>query len=337
MDKKRYILIFITLVLVIGGSIFAWQEGWLTKTKQQDETANWQTYQNGGYGFEIKHPKNSQCKFSETDKGSFSFGRIELNVTDSKGLDLVDYVDNFIKNNVWTIATKENTITADTASVKVTYRFGGTNRYGEATFIENKGNIYTIGYTAGGFTCDEPQVFPQILSTFKFIGNGRIQDWESLIPDIKTTLKQIFPQVNFSDYPAKEVGIYKTEDITGDGALEALVDTSIYGANTESYILMMMEGSKTVAAKIKNKEGKISSDHLFMLGGGVSTGLTVGFLPIDNAIFEGSSQQDFTTGTHSACDVRAYKWNAVMKIFEFNEGLSNKIKTDVCSLPEMNN
>ena len=52
------------LIILVGGGFFAWQKGWLSKIpflqaiKNQNETADWQTYTNNQYGFEIKYPSD---------------------------------------------------------------------------------------------------------------------------------------------------------------------------------------------------------------------------------------------------------------------------------------
>jgi|GEM_PF-3286677 len=135
----------------------------------KEETSDWKTYTNKDYGFEIKYPKGNQCEFSEIEEGSFLFGRIELNVINSKGLNLDDYVEKFIADNDLIIETRETTSVANREGIKLTYRFGGTNRYGEVTFVKNNGNIYAIGYTGGTFLCNEPEIFSKMLSTFRFL------------------------------------------------------------------------------------------------------------------------------------------------------------------------
>ena len=85
-------------------------------------------------------------------------------------MSLSDYVDKFTNERTgdWNIEARKGGITAARESIKLEYRFGGANRYGEVTFIKNNENIYAIGFTAGGFTCDEPQIFPRMLSTLRF-------------------------------------------------------------------------------------------------------------------------------------------------------------------------
>lgn len=55
---KAIIIIIVLAVLVVGG-IYAYQywQGGEVKTPQENETANWQTYKNEEYGFEIDYPE----------------------------------------------------------------------------------------------------------------------------------------------------------------------------------------------------------------------------------------------------------------------------------------
>jgi hypothetical protein len=139
---------------------------------QQNQTTDWKTYTNNQYGFEIKYPRNGKCEFLEVKKQEpdFTYGRIELVIENSQSLDLSHFVDEFLLKNTenWTIEKKENITVVDNQAIRIGYRFGGLNRYGEAVFIENNQNIYLIGFTGGAFECSEPQIFDQMLSTLKF-------------------------------------------------------------------------------------------------------------------------------------------------------------------------
>ena len=50
------IILIIVGVLIVVGGIYWWQK---SKTNSADETADWQTYRNDEYGFEVKYPKVS--------------------------------------------------------------------------------------------------------------------------------------------------------------------------------------------------------------------------------------------------------------------------------------
>lgn len=169
------VIVLAVVLAGVGGAYFFKQQQakQVSKANVADATASWKTYANTQYGFEVKYPADTQCgQFSENSNGDFNFGRIEIAVLFPEGLDLNSFVDSYLSRNVSgefnTVESKKQVKINAGDAIKVAYRFGGTNRYGEVTFLENKRNVYGIGYTAGGFDCNEPQIFSQMLSTFKF-------------------------------------------------------------------------------------------------------------------------------------------------------------------------
>ncbi len=54
----KYLLIVVILSAIAGAGILAWQYLEIPKEEVKDETADWKTYKNDEYGFEIKHPND---------------------------------------------------------------------------------------------------------------------------------------------------------------------------------------------------------------------------------------------------------------------------------------
>lgn len=163
-------------------------------------TANWKTYTNAQYEFEVKYPADTQCgQFSKNGNGGFDFGRINIAIFDSKGIALNSFVDAYLSQNSKIFDTieskKEMNINAGNA-ITVAYRFGGTNRYGEMTFLKNNANIYVVGYTAGGFSCAEFKIFPQMLSTFKFTDKYQTVDLKDILKYSDSHEKNSFVKTN---------------------------------------------------------------------------------------------------------------------------------------------
>jgi hypothetical protein len=140
------------------------------------------TYHNEQFGFEFQYC--SECTLTEQSEGAHNPGggevylwiivgsRLEVYVSDSGGLSLTDYVSQVTAQleaggaSIGTVMPVAPVGGAD--AVTVQYRFGGLGRYGEATFFMRNGLVYDVEFTAGAFTCNEPQVYRGILSTFRF-------------------------------------------------------------------------------------------------------------------------------------------------------------------------
>lgn len=102
------IIIILIVVAILAGGILAWQCGWISKTptptptstptptptptSTPDETADWKTYTNEEYGFEVKYPDSwiidektyNTVKplyvLSLSNKQKFKTGRIEIDI-----------------------------------------------------------------------------------------------------------------------------------------------------------------------------------------------------------------------------------------------------------------
>lgn len=79
MNKKIFLVVILVIIVLVGG-VFAWQYSWLPKeeakiseTNLENETANWVTYRNEEYGFEVKHPPYAMISSDGDDSGAFRF------------------------------------------------------------------------------------------------------------------------------------------------------------------------------------------------------------------------------------------------------------------------
>ncbi len=150
-------------------------------------------------------------------------------------------------------------------------------------------------------------------------------DWESLLPSMRTALKQAFP--NGLVESADPISIYEKVDITGDGVPEAMVYLGIRGAAFSSISWMRIENGKPIVALFKQKDGKISPLE-FSAGASGPRGGGFGTLANKNAIYsEGYSMYGDSS---DFCSVDVYQWNSQTKIFEYNTGLSNEPQQDYC-------
>ena len=154
---------------------------------KKKETDDWKVYRNEEYGFEFQYPQiydqedYKSCRVSNVGESFYVGSRSSLDIVDSKGLDLATYVYEFIKEKEkkpynWKIEPEEGATIGENGAHKISYRFGGTDRYGTASFFKKDGKIFIFSFSAGNFVCDyeagsifEFDVYDQMLSTFKFI------------------------------------------------------------------------------------------------------------------------------------------------------------------------
>lgn len=158
-------------------------------------------------------------------------------------------------------------------------------------------------------------------------------NWESFIPAIKTTLGPTFLGEQVEEfYP---LSIFQKNDITGDGAEEALVDLGNGGAHTSFLTLMRIEKNKPTVAQFKQKDGK-TSPLIFLTGASAMNGENVVMLPEKNAIYAGHWEREVNNSSNSLanCNVEVYKWNLQTKIFDFSLSLSSEIKPIFCQKVE---
>lgn len=177
-----------------------------------------------------------------------------------------------------------------------------------------------------------PAPAPAPTSTQPAPQNPKPVNWDDLIPEIRKVLAPAFMDVKIEQ--SSPISIFQTGDITGDGIPEALVYLGSGGAYTSYLTLMMLdENGKPVAAKFKQKNGKIST-LLFLAGASVKNGQSAALAPEKKAVYSGSWRID-DSGKLAACGINAYQWNGQTKIFEFNSALSKEIKPDFCGKIEI--
>ena len=156
------------------------------------------------------------------------------------------------------------------------------------------------------------------------------RDWQAMTPVIREALKREsgrnpeFRRVE-ENHP---IQIGRTADVTGEGALEALVYLGTGGASTDELTVMRIEHDKPVLALFRGRDGKVSS-MVFAEGASVMHTDGVDLLPPEHSVF--SVHYDYSgNGKLHQCDGAAYTWNSHAKTFDYNLRLTKKITQTSC-------
>jgi hypothetical protein len=145
------------------------------------ETTDWKTYRNDELGIEFQYPKiydedekYKLCRVSVSNESISIADRIWINIFDSQGLSLKDYVDKQIKN--FNLQVKEETLTEN--KIGLSYRLPGSMAYGTTVYKKNslrdENKIYQVVLERPNDLCDFDNisvfdVLDHLLSTFRFL------------------------------------------------------------------------------------------------------------------------------------------------------------------------
>ena len=205
--NRKYILVAIILISIIGVGIFGYQYFWspisfeltpLSIEKVEDQTANWEIYRNEEYGFEIKYPQDWRV---EEEKGSFGYmGFISFIVNFKSPQDpgpynklaIIDNKDRFELEEYYA-KLKEEVLKGKEADYQVYFPFVdyvpkkkltiNDNYFYQFMFpgvVAEKGTIFSYGkyiFDFGTFLLKvgntdivhRLETYDQMLSTFKFL------------------------------------------------------------------------------------------------------------------------------------------------------------------------
>jgi hypothetical protein len=79
------------------------------------------------------------------------------------------------------------------------------------------------------------------------------EEWKAVLPTVQEIVKKEFRDEARGQNPIR---IYLTDDVTGDGKPEALIDFGCCGAYTDEMTVMRMEDGKPVLALFQANHGR---------------------------------------------------------------------------------
>lgn len=156
-----------------------------------------------------------------------------------------------------------------------------------------------------------------------------IAKWKALLPAINKVLKEHHFKCH-PDWvpPSLDTRIVDAADFSSGGSV-ALVDYCNGGAYTIWIVAMNLKDGRPVLSRFRKANGQ--DEHVeFLSGSSVMHSVRAELAPGKNAIYD--FHWDYgQTGRLQDCWIKAYVWNAKMRVFELNSELSKHATQSRCS------
>jgi len=172
--------IVIILIVFIAGGIFAWQYFGVPGEEVKDETADWKTYENEEYGFEVKYPADWMVDektyntmkqlyiVSFSNQQELEGGRVEIDIQTTKASSVLDWAQEAYGSPLEEIRLKEG-ITGQQFK----------EEEGIFTALLKDDFLYQFILKQEPRKSEIETTYNQMLSTFRFIGADETADWQT--------------------------------------------------------------------------------------------------------------------------------------------------------------
>jgi hypothetical protein len=142
-------------------------------------------------------------------------------------------------------------------------------------------------------------------------------------------LKSLFNnQLKLCNDERRWIDVVQTDDVTGDGTAEALVEYCHMGAYTSEATLLQLEIGNPVPAGFRDEKGN-PIQPTFLRGASVRNGENAALLPQFHAVYAIHWHTD-DSGMPAECTVDAYAWSSKTGTFNANRKLSQKVAQTEC-------
>ncbi len=183
-------------------------------SENQNKIIKYKTYRNEEYGFEFKYPaiydekeEFQSCGLKENINTIEPYlfvsvaGRVWVQILDSEGLNLSEYIDKKTKQDL-KIESRKNGMIDGNESIEISYRISGSNAWGEMAFILKNKNFYAFSLERPNFECDSEidnisiySVYGTVISTFKFTEKSVDYKTQTLTDLMNQNLKVIWKKL----------------------------------------------------------------------------------------------------------------------------------------------
>lgn len=130
-------------------------------------SASWPQFTDGRIGVAFRYPP--ECP-PVHNRATLEVGpRIALDVLETQEPSLDRYVDELVRQRQWQVESRIRGVLGEQPTIRLEYRFGGTNRLGIAFLVGREGFVYAWQFTTGGGStvCELPATFDAVLATFQ--------------------------------------------------------------------------------------------------------------------------------------------------------------------------